>query len=194
VQGADEYTSSIPAQLALDPDTLLAYEMNGQPLPRQHGYPARLLVPGRYGFKSAKWVVGLRALRTDVADWYGQRNWSRTGIVRTMSRIDVPADGAQLPAGRHPIAGIAYAGDRGVAAVQFSADGGRSWLPAAFLEPALGRDTWVRWQAEFDVLPGQKLTLTCRAVDGAGQVQTSTFSLPQPNGASGLHAVEVIGI
>ena len=191
VQGADEYASSVPAALVQDPETVLAYEMNGQPLPRQHGFPVRLLVPGRYGYKSAKWVVGIRALRTDFVDWYGQRNWSRTGVVKTMSRIDTPYNGQQLPPGRHRIAGIAYAGIRGVAAVQFSADGGRSWNPTAFLESALGRDTWVRWTAEFDVAPGQTVQLQCRAIDGAGQVQTDEFRLPQPDGGSGRHTIEV---
>ncbi|MGH2349989.1 MAG: molybdopterin-dependent oxidoreductase [Chloroflexota bacterium] len=193
VQGADEFSSSIPPQLALDPDTLLAYEMNGQPLPRQHGYPVRLLVPGRYGMKNAKWVVGVRALPTAYVDWYGQRNWNRLGIVKTTSRIDVPADGAQLPAGRHTIAGIAYAGDRGVGAVQFSSDDGHTWHPTVFLEESLGRDVWRRWQAQFDVAPGQQLTLVSRAIDGAGQVQSSVFKLPQPDGGSGWHTIEVSG-
>jgi DMSO/TMAO reductase YedYZ molybdopterin-dependent catalytic subunit len=191
VQGADEYSSSIPASLATDPNTLLVYEMYGQPLPPQHGYPVRLLTPGRYGYKSCKWVIGIRALRTEHVDWYGQRNWSRTGIVKTMSRIDVPANGARLLPGRHRIAGIAYAGDRGVDAVQFSADGGRTWRPTTFLEPPLGPDTWVRWGAEFDVAPGQTVRLTSRAIDGAGAVQTSVFTLPQPDGGAGLHTIEV---
>jgi DMSO/TMAO reductase YedYZ molybdopterin-dependent catalytic subunit len=191
VRGADEFSSSIPASLASNPDVLLAYEMNGQVLPRQHGYPVRLLVPGRYGMKSAKWVVGIRALRTEQLDWYGQRNWSRTGIVRTMSRIDVPADGARLTPGRHRISGIAYAGDRGVSGVQFSSNGGQSWNPANFVEPPLGRDTWVRWTAEFDLAPGQALKLMSRAVDGQGQVQTEVFNLPQPDGGSGLHSIEI---
>lgn len=193
MQGADEFSSSIPPQLALDPESVLAYEMNGQVLPRQHGYPVRLIVPGRYGMKNAKWVVGMRALRTEHVDWYGQRNWSRTGIVKTTSRIDVPGDGARLPTGRHRIAGVAYAGDGGVMGVQFSSDGGRRWNPTVFLEPALGRDTWVRWEAEFDVVRGQKLTLTSRAFDGRGQVQSAVFRLPQPDGGSGLHSIEVTG-
>jgi DMSO/TMAO reductase YedYZ molybdopterin-dependent catalytic subunit len=191
VMGADEYSSSIPAALATDPDTLLVYEMNGQPLPRTHGYPVRLLSPGRYGFKSCKWVVGIRALRTDYVDWYGQRNWSRTGVVKTMSRIDSPAHKATLEPGRHAISGIAYAGNRGVGAVQFSSNGGRNWAPAVFVEPPLGRDVWVRWTAEFDITPGQTLRLQCRAIDGTGEVQPDVFLLPQPNGGSGRHLIEV---
>jgi DMSO/TMAO reductase YedYZ molybdopterin-dependent catalytic subunit len=193
VAGADEFSSAIPPALATDPDTLLVYELNGEPLPRQHGYPVRLLSPGRYGFKSCKWVVGVRALRTEHVDWYGQRNWSRTGVVKTMSRIDVPANGARLAPGRQRIAGVAYAGDRGVGAVQFSPDGGRTWNPADFLEPAPGRDAWVRWAAAFDLAPGETKRLVCRAVDRLGQVQTAEFRLPQPNGGSGWHRIEVSG-
>lgn len=191
VQSADEYASSIPVDLALDPDTLLVYEMNGQTLPRQHGYPARLLVPGRYGMKNAKWVVGIRALASEFVDWYGQRNWSKTAIVKTMSRIDVPADGARLAAGPQRIAGIAYAGDRGIRAVEFSVDDGKSWQVASFVEPPIGRDVWVRWQGTFDLPAGQQLALTCRATDGTGEVQTEVFSLPQPDGGSGYHAIAV---
>ena len=193
IRCGDEYSSSIPPELALDPDSLLVYEMNGEVLPRQHGYPARLLVPGRYGMKNGKWIVGIRALRTEHVDWYGQRGWSRAGIVRTMSRIDVPADAAQIAAGRHQIAGIAYAGDRGVAGVEFSSDGGQRWHPTVFLDPPLGRDAWVRWQGEFDIQAGQELTLTSRAIDGSGEVQTDVFSLPQPDGGSGRHAIQVMG-
>ena len=193
VRSADEYSSSIPPELALDPGSLLVYEMNGQILPRVHGYPARLLVPGRYGMKNAKWVVGIRGHRQEHVDWYGQRGWSKTGFVRTMSRIDVPAEGVQLPAGRHRIAGIAYAGDRGVSGVEFSSDDSQTWHPTIFLDPPLGRDTWVRWQAEFDIAAGQTLTLTSRAIDGTGTVQTDVFNLPQPNGGSGRHSIQVKG-
>jgi hypothetical protein len=108
-----------------------------------------------------------------------------------MTRIDVPADGAQMPPGRHRIAGIAYAGDRGIVGVQYSSDGGLTWHPTVFLEPQIGRDAWVRWQGEFDLAPGQKRSLTCRAIDGLGQLQSDVFNLPQPDGGSGRHVVEV---
>ena len=190
--GADEFTTALPIEVATASETLLAYEMNGEVLPREHGYPVRMLVPGRYGMKNAKWVVALRVTNREFVDWYGQRGWSRTGIVKTMTRIDVPAVGATLAPGEHRIAGIAYAGDRGVAYVEFSADGGATWEVAELLEPAPGRDAWVRWQGTFVVPPGQEtLTLVGRATDGTGQVQPEPFSLPQPDGGAGWCAVDV---
>jgi DMSO/TMAO reductase YedYZ molybdopterin-dependent catalytic subunit len=191
VIAADEFTTAVPLDVALAPDTLLVYEMNGQVLPREHGYPARVLVPGRYGMKNAKWVVGLRAMSREFADWYGQRNWSRQAIVKTMTRIDYPAPGVLLPPGEHRIAGIAYAGDRGVARVEYSADDGATWAVADLLEAAPGQDTWVRWQGRFLLPDRTRLTLTARATDGTGALQPEAFSLPQPDGASGWFSLDV---
>jgi DMSO/TMAO reductase YedYZ molybdopterin-dependent catalytic subunit len=191
VIAADEFTTALPIDAALAPDTLLVYEMNDQILPREHGYPARVLIPGRYGMKNAKWVVVLRAMSRDFLDWYGQRNWSRQATVKTMSRIDVPAPEAELPPGEHRIAGVAYAGDRGVAKVEFSADGGRSWQTAELIEPAPSRDAWVRWQGRFTLAPDAEATLVARATDRMGALQIEAFSLPQPDGGSGWHTVEV---
>ncbi|MGH2352920.1 MAG: molybdopterin-dependent oxidoreductase, partial [Chloroflexota bacterium] len=188
---ADEFTTALPIEVALASETLLAYEMNGRALPREHGYPVRMLVPGRYGMKNAKWVVALRVMNREFVDWYGQRNWSRSAVVKTMSRIDVPAPGAELPPGEHRIAGISYAGDRGVAYVEFSVDGGRTWEAADFLEPPAGRDCWVRWQGRFVLPPGAALTLMARATDGTGDTQPEAFSLPQPDGSSGWCAIDV---
>jgi DMSO/TMAO reductase YedYZ molybdopterin-dependent catalytic subunit len=165
--------------------------MNGQVLPREHGYPARVLVPGRYGMKNAKWVVALRAMSREFVDWYGQRNWSRQAIVKTMTRIDYPAPGAMLPPGEHRIAGIAYAGDRGVAQVEFSVDGGEAWQNAELLEPAIGPDTWVRWQGQFSLSDRTDLTLVARTTDGTGMLQIEAFSLPQPDGSTGWPTIEV---
>ncbi len=192
-RSADEFSSVIPAQAALDPESILAYEMNGEALPQKHGAPVRLLTPGRYGFKNAKWLAEIRAVSRPTGDWYSQRNWSKTAIVKTMSRIDVPAPGATLAAGQQVIAGIAYAGDRGLSAVEYSADGGRTWQQAGFVEPQLGRDTWVRWQGAFDLPAGTTVTLISRATDGAGQLQTRQETPPQPDGASGWRQIEVTG-
>jgi DMSO/TMAO reductase YedYZ molybdopterin-dependent catalytic subunit len=189
--GADEFTAALPIDAALEPDTLLVYEMNGQVLPRDHGYPARVLVPGRYGMKNPKWVVALRAMNREFVDWYGQRNWSRQAIVKTMTRIDVPAPGAELSPGEQRISGVAYAGDRGVAKVEFSPDGGATWQTAELIEPPAGADTWVRWQGRFGLAPGSGVTLMARATDGSGALQAEAFSLPQPDGSSGWNTIEV---
>jgi DMSO/TMAO reductase YedYZ molybdopterin-dependent catalytic subunit len=189
----DEYTSTLPIDVALDPDTILAYEMNGQPLSHAHGYPARVLASGRYGYKCAKWVVGVRLVVGEMLDWYGQRNWNKEGVVKTMTRIDVPAPGARLPAGRHRVAGIAYAGDRGVASVEISTDNGQSWRPTVFLEPAPGKDAWVRWEGVVELSAGGDIRVFARALDGTGQYQPSDFTLPAPNGASGLNSIRITG-
>jgi DMSO/TMAO reductase YedYZ molybdopterin-dependent catalytic subunit len=189
---ADEFNAVIPAEAVDDPECILAYEMNGQVLPREHGYPARLLMPGRYGLKSAKWVIAIRPQQRETLDWYGQRGWSKDGVAKTMSRIDLPGAGEVLPAGPQRIAGIAYAGNRGISKVEFSADGGKSWQPAEiFQRPEPGGETWVFWQGSFDMPEKGGLTLRSRATDGDGVLQIQTFSLPQPNGASGWHTVEM---
>jgi DMSO/TMAO reductase YedYZ molybdopterin-dependent catalytic subunit len=187
---ADEFTTALPIEAALAEDTLLVYEMNGQVLPRDHGYPARVLVPGRYGMKNAKWVVALRAMSREFVDWYGQRSWSKQGIVKTMTRIDLPSPGAELPPGQHRLAGIAYGADRGVARVEFSVDDGQTWRESE-IERAVGRDTWVRWQGSFSLAPGADLTIRARASDGTGAVQEEAFSLPQPDGGAGWPSIDV---
>jgi DMSO/TMAO reductase YedYZ molybdopterin-dependent catalytic subunit len=193
VLAADEFSSALPLEVALDEETLLVYEMNGAPLPPEHGAPARLLAPGRYGFKSAKWVVRLSPQTADYVDWYSQRGWNRQGLVRTMSRIDTPANGALLPAGPQTIAGIAYAGARGISAVELSADGGTTWQPTSFLENQPGRDSWVRWQGSFTIASGQELLLVSRATDGDGVLQEQQFSLAEPDGAAGWPSLSVRG-
>jgi DMSO/TMAO reductase YedYZ molybdopterin-dependent catalytic subunit len=192
VLSADEYTSALPLDVVMDPGTVLVYEMNGEVLPREHGYPARLLVPDRYGMKNAKWVVGLRPMRREFTDWYGQRNWSKTGVLQTMVRIDTPAANETLPSGSQTIAGIAYAGTRGIQKVEFSADDGQSWEEAELLEQSEpGQDRWVRWRGTFSVAGGETVALIARATDGAGELQTEAFSLPEPNGSTGWPRIEV---
>ncbi|MBV8714028.1 MAG: molybdopterin-dependent oxidoreductase [Chloroflexi bacterium] len=193
VLSADEYTSAIPMEVAMDPTTLLVYEMNGAVLPYEHGYPARLLVPGRYGMKSAKWVIGMRPMSREFLDWYAQRNWSKDAIVRTMSRIDSPAPGRSVTSGQSTLSGVAYAGSRGIKRVEFSSDGGQTWRDADFVEPAAGQDTWIRWRGTFTYSTGTPVTLAARATDGGGDVQDEAFSLPEPNGGTGWPHVSIGG-
>ena len=191
--GEDEFVSSIPPEAALDPATIVAYEMNGQVLPYEHGYPARILVPGRYGFKSPKWIRVIRPSSRPVVDWYGQRNWSKDGYVRTMTRIDLPAPSATVPPGSQRVAGIAYAANRGISKVEYSADGGQSWATATLLEAQPGPDAWVRWEGSFQVGAGQTVQLVSRATDGQGALQQEAFSLAQPDGGAGWHHISVTG-
>jgi DMSO/TMAO reductase YedYZ molybdopterin-dependent catalytic subunit len=188
---SDEFSAGLPIEIVDDPDTLIAYEMNGAPLPREHGFPARLIVPGRYGMKNPKWLAGIRAMDREYAGWYEQRNWNKDGIVKTMSRIDTPLDGALLPTGAQRVAGIAYAGDRGVSRVELSVDGGATWQIARFLEAASGKDAMMRWETTFVMPATGSLTLTVRATDGTGEVQSQEFQLPQPDGAAGWASVTV---
>jgi DMSO/TMAO reductase YedYZ molybdopterin-dependent catalytic subunit len=186
----DEFSSGLPAEVAMDPGTLIVYQMNGQVLPREHGYPARLLVPGRYGMKNPKWLAGIRALDQPYVDWYQQRGWTRDGIIKTMSRIDVPVDGASLPSGTQRVAGVAYAGDRGIREVEVSDDGGSTWRMASILEPAAGPDAMVRWEGTFQV-GSAPTTLVVRATDGTGVVQPEDFGLPAPDGGWGQDSITI---
>jgi DMSO/TMAO reductase YedYZ molybdopterin-dependent catalytic subunit len=189
--GADEYTSSLPLEVLMDPATLLVYEMNGEVLPHEHGYPARLLVPDRYGMKNPKWLVGLRVMRREFNDWYGQRNWSKTAIVQTMSRIDAPAPNAVLAPGAHSVAGIAFAASRGIQGVEYSLDDGETWRTATLSKSATGKDHWFAWQGTFDLPAGSEATIVARATDGTGAVQTEAFSLPEPDGGTGWPRITV---
>ena len=191
VLSADEFTSALPMDVAMDPATLLVYEMNGEVLPYEHGYPARLLVPGRYGMKNPKWVIGMRPMTREFLDWYGQRNWSKDAIVRTMSRIDSPGPGDSLAAGPNSISGVAYAGVRGIQRVEFTSDGGETWADADLVEASPGQDAWMRWRATFTSAPGSKVALMARATDGTGALQEQAFTLPEPNGGTGWPHLEL---
>jgi DMSO/TMAO reductase YedYZ molybdopterin-dependent catalytic subunit len=187
----DEFSAGLPVSAAMDPETLVVYEMNAEVLPREHGYPARLLVPARYGMKNPKWLVDIRAMNQPFTGWYDQRGWNPDGFIKTMSRIDMPADGASLPPGDHQVAGIAYAGTRGIQKVEFSDDGGDTWQMARILEPPAGSDTLVRWEGSFTLDAGATVTLVVRATDGTGDTQPEAFVLPQPNGSSGWGSIDV---
>lgn len=190
---ADEYSSALPAAAATDPDILLVYTMNGQVLPREHGFPVRLLTPGHYGLKNAKWLVNLQAMTQPYVDWWGQRNWSQTAVVKTMSRIDIPVAGARVRAGTQRIGGIAYAGTRGIAKVEYSSNGGKTWQTAT-LKLGPGKDTFAQWEGTFTIASGTTATLMSRATDGQGNLQIEQFSLPQPDGGAGWDSIQVTAI
>ncbi|MBF6174536.1 molybdopterin-dependent oxidoreductase [Nocardia blacklockiae] len=187
----DGFTAGSPlATLTDGRDALLAVGMNGEPLPVRHGYPARLVVPGLYGYVSAtKWVTELEITRFDRAQAYWtKRGWSARGPIKTGTRIDTPRVGARLTAGRVPVAGVAWAQHRGITAVEVQIDDG-PWQPARLAaEPST--DTWRQWVYDWDATPGPH-TLRARATDGTGEVQTSDLRDVIPDGATGYPDVSV---
>ena len=188
---ADGFTCSTPLPALIDGrDALLAVGMNGAPLPVEHGFPVRMVVPGLYGYVSAtKWVVDLEVTRFDraVAYWT-PRGWSAKGPIKTESRIDVPREGARLAAGRLAVAGVAWAQHRGIERVEVRVDGG-AWQPARLAAEA-SLDTWRQWVYTWDAAPGTH-TLQVRATDGTGTPQTGVEAPPAPDGATGWHTVSV---
>lgn len=187
----DGFTVGTPIAVLLDGrDALLAVAMNGQPLPFEHGYPVRQVVPGLYGFVSAtKWVVDWEVTRFDRAQAYWtQRGWAEQAPIKTASRIDVPASFARIPAGEVMVAGIAWAQHRGISRVQVRVDDG-PWAEAT-LTPQYSIDTWRQWSWKWSALPGNH-TLQVRAIDGTGQLQTEQRAQPIPDGASGWHTRQI---
>ncbi|MEV0245270.1 molybdopterin-dependent oxidoreductase [Nocardia sp. NPDC050712] len=171
-------------------DALLAVGMNGEPLPVAHGYPARLVVPGLYGYVSAtKWVTDIEITRFDrVTAYWTRRGWSAEGPIKTASRIDTPRARARLSAGRIPIAGVAWAQHLGITAVEVQIDNG-PWQPAR-LSADQSIDTWRQWVYDWDATPGTH-TLRARAIDATGRPQIAAFQDVIPDGATGYPAVTV---
>ncbi|PSR62394.1 MULTISPECIES: molybdopterin-dependent oxidoreductase [Nocardia] len=182
-RSADGFTAGSPlAALTDGRDALLAVGMNGEPLPVEHGYPARLVVPGLYGYVSAtKWVTELEITRFDRAQAYWtRRGWSERGPIKTGTRIDTPRGAVR--AGKVTIAGVAWAQHRGIDAVEVQIDNG-PWQPARLAaEPSV--DTWRQWSYDWEASAGTH-TVRARAIDGTGTVQTAEVADVIPDGASG---------
>ena len=187
---ADGWTAGTPTEALTDGrEALLAVTMNGVPLPVEHGYPARLVVPGLYGYVSAtKWVVDLELTRFDRAQgyWTGL-GWSPRGPIKTQSRIDVPRRSAEIPSGPVTFGGVAWAQNRGVRAVEVRIDDG-IWQPAE-LGASYSGDTWRLWSFPWQAREPGPHTLTVRATDNTGEVQTADDAPPAPDGATGWHQV-----
>ncbi len=187
----DGWNAGTPLEALTDGrDALLAVGMNGEPLPLEHGFPVRMIVPGLYGYVSAtKWVVDLEVSRFDAFEAYWTtRGWAERGPVKVASRIDVPASGDDVTAGTVAVAGVAWAQHRGIERVEVRVDDG-SWQPAR-LADVPSADTWRQWIYEWDAEPGDH-TLQVRAVTADGEVQTSEQAPPAPNGSSGRHGIDV---
>ncbi|MET9213269.1 MULTISPECIES: molybdopterin-dependent oxidoreductase [unclassified Nocardia] len=185
----DGWTAGSPlAALTDGRDALLAIGMNGAPLPVQHGYPARLVVPGLYGYVSAtKWVTELEVTRFDKATAYWtRRGWSAQGPIKTGTRIDTPRGRGRIPQGRTTIAGVAWAQHRGITGVEVQIDNG-DWRPAR-LSTEVSIDTWRQWVYDWDATTGPH-TIRARAIDNTGVPQTAVEQDVVPDGATGYPTV-----
>lgn len=186
----DGWTCGSPTEQIMDGrDAMLAFGMNGEPLPARHGYPVRLVVPGLYGYVSAtKWVTQIRLTGWDEYDAYWiPRGWSKLGPVKTMARIDTPRSGSDK-AGTVPIAGVAWAVHRGISNVQIRVDEGE-WLDAD-LGGVPSNDTWVQWVYYLDAEPGRHV-IEARAIDGEGNPQPEQPRPVAPDGAQGYHRITI---
>jgi len=189
----DGFTSGTPVQVVMDGrDALLAVAMNGAPLPVAHGFPARMVVPGLYGYVSAcKWVTDINVTTfADAQGYWIPRGWSQQAPIKTESRIDVPNGSGPLTAGRAQVAGVAWAQHKGIDAVEVRIANG-PWQPAR-LAAVPGIDSWRQWVYDWDVnvRPGNYL-IEARATDKTGYTQTSLAEPPEPNGASGYPSLLV---
>ncbi len=188
----DGFTVGFPIDAALDDrDALVAIGMNRDILPAIHGFPARLVVPGLYGYVSAtKWLTEIELTTWDSFDGYWiPRGWSKEAPIKTQSRIDRPRNRATIEAGSYTLGGVAWAPTRGVERVEVQIDGG-SWVLAELSEP-LAESAWVQWKLHSE-LPVGKHDISVRATDGTGFTQTEAKVSPGPDGAEGWHTIQVI--
>lgn len=188
-RSVDDFTVGFPVEAAYDGrDALVAVGMNGEPLPFEHGFPARLVVAGLYGYVSAtKWLSEIELTTWDGFDAYWvPRGWAKEAPIKTQSRIDTPAASGAITTGAHVVAGVAWAPNRGISRVEVQLGEDADWVEAELSEP-LSDDAWVQWRTDWNATQPGRYVLRCRATDGEGQTQTSEVTTPAPDGATGWH-------
>lgn len=178
LRAADDYFEEFP--LAALEDGFLAYEMNGKPLPRGHGYPVRALIPGHWGEISVKWLTEIEVLEKEAKGYWERRGWHGTGPVNTVAKLHAVN---RLGDGRVQVGGHAYAGTRGIQKVEVSTDGGKTWQEATLSEPLPGEDVWRQWEHTYE--PSGPHEVVVRATDGEGALQPKEQHKPFPSGATG---------
>lgn len=189
---ADGYTVAIPRAKAMEPTTLVVLRMNDERLTTAHGFPARIVVPGVYGMFHAKWVTRIEAVQGEFRGFWQQKGWTNDGRVRTTAIIATPPADSVVGASVR-IGGIAFAGDRGISAVEVSADGGITWRAADLRTPPLDpRRTWVLWTLDWTPTTSGSHRIVARAVDGDGMPQESAVASPFPDGASGYDSITLL--
>jgi DMSO/TMAO reductase YedYZ molybdopterin-dependent catalytic subunit len=188
-RSADGYTVGIPLERAMLPYAILAYKMNDATLPTEHGFPLRAIVPGLYGMMNAKWITEIELTDQVYSGYWQERGWSNDARIKTISITYYPAPGAEIN-GPTPIAGVAFAGDRGISKVEVSVDGGNTWNQAVLKTPK-SPYSWVLWAYAWNPTSKGANTILARAYDGTGQVQDQSVTQPFPNGATGYQSMQV---
>jgi DMSO/TMAO reductase YedYZ molybdopterin-dependent catalytic subunit len=192
--GVDNYTDTIPLEKAMDPATLLAYEMNGEPLPDRHGYPLRVIVPGYFGEKHVKWLTRIELTTADAKGFYEDQGWGPDFITPTRSRIDVPDHESWFSlaklAGPIEVKGIAYGGDRGISRVELSFDDGKTWTDGEIYYSG-GNLAWSLWKAHWTPSTPGDYVLVVRATDSRGKVQVWEPGRSPFSGVTGFHKIVV---
>ena len=188
IRCTDGYTESLPLDFALQDHVILAYQMNGEQLPQKHGFPVRLLAPGKYGIKHPKWITDIMLMNEETFGYWQQQGWTQEARMNTSVRIDVPGFyGEAAPNSTYLIEGLSYSGDRGISKVEVSTDNRKTWSDA-ILKPPLGPFTWVLWSYEWRVPREEgEYRVWARATDGIGDLQTDREADPYPDGATGWH-------
>ena len=187
-RGADGYHDSIPFSRAMEDDVMLAYLMNGEKLPKEHGFPVRLIVPGLYGIKNVKWITEIEVYNGDYKGYWQQKGWTDDGTIHVFSRIDSPGHYQALQGQAQRLRGVAFGGPETIQEVQLSFDREKTWVSAE-LETPLSPYTWVIWNYDWVAPKAGKHMVFVRAIDAKGKVQTSEMTRPQPAGATGLHSI-----
>ncbi len=190
-RSVDGFTAGTPTKVLLDGrDAMIAVAMNDEALPLEHGFPARMVVPGLYGYVSAtKWLAELElSTFADFDAYWVPRGWAQMAPIKTESRIDRPRDSSTVSRGNVTIAGVAWAQHRGISKVEVQVDNG-PWMTATLAEVA-SVDTWRLWSVNWNATSGDH-RLRVRATDNAGDVQTSAQAPPPPDGATGYHTIVV---
>jgi hypothetical protein len=193
----DGYTDSIPYPLSLSDDVFLAFKMNGEDLPKVHGYPLRAIVPGIYGMKNVKWLSKIELVNFDFKGYWEKKGWSDEAVMPVKSQILMPMEGKRIPFGNYVIGGIAYGGRYGISKVQVSLDGGKSWQDTDMKKP-LSKWAWALWSYQWKPGKEGEYTIKVRGFDRSGKVQESQTlrgsffrSRAFPDGAQGIHSLDV---
>jgi len=185
--GDDDYSDSFPVNRGMEYDVMLAYEMNGVPLNKNHGFPLRAIVPGIYGIKNVKWLTKIELTDYDYKGYWQKKSWTDRGTIKVSSRIDDPGPYSTLADG-YVLRGLAFSGYNSIGLVELSFDGGEKWIPAE-LEKTPSPYSWVFWHYVWKNPKSGSYQITVRATDKIGRTQSNFIARAFPDGTSGLHSV-----